>query len=315
MLQVAIFSLARDHEASGAVGDPANIFCLDISESNHPKLNMKRFRIFGFDFDTRVHTLTREMQDHWEDQAKEVHKQNREQTERSLIWQFGEAAADQKRRNFIELGPKPLSILGFHNKFFEQVRVSFVMGAYYPALTASCALGERILNHLILILRDDFKSTAEYKRVRNKDSFDNWDTAIDTLAAWDVLLPAVVLEFRKLRDRRNEAIHFRPEVAENDRAVALDAIRSLGAIIGTQFSAFGPQPWFVTDIPGEIYIKRDWESRPFIRKVYLPNCVAVGPKHKIESVAPWRVKDEFAYEERDITDQEFCSLRLAAQAS
>ena len=276
---------------------------------------MKRFRIFGFDFDARVHTLTREIQDHWEEQAKELHKQNREQTERGLIWEFGEVAADQKRQNFIDLGPKPLSILAFHNKFFEQVRVSFVMGAYYPALTASCALGERILNYLILLLRDDFKSTPHYKRVYKKDSFDNWDTAIDTLAAWDVLLPAVVLEFRKLRDRRNDAIHFRPEVDENERALALAAISSLGSIIGNQFCAFGPQPWFITDIPGEIYIKKDWESRPFIRKVYLPNCVAVGPQHKIESVMPWRVKDDFAYEERDITDKEFCSLRLAAQAS
>src|ERR1017187_3740378 len=209
---------------------------------------MKRFRIFGFDFDTRVHMLTREIQDHWDEQVKEQHKQNREQIERGLVWQFGESAADQKRQNFTDLGPKPLSILAFHNKFFEQVRVSFVMGAYYPALTASCALGERILNHLVLILRDDFKSTPEYKRVYNKDSFDTWDTAIDILAAWDVLLPAVVLEFRKLRDRRNETIHFRPQVDENDRALALDAIRTLSSILGNQFCAFGPQPWFITDI-------------------------------------------------------------------
>jgi hypothetical protein len=276
---------------------------------------MKRFRIFGFDFDTRVHTLTTEIQDHWEERVKQLHTENREQTERALIRQFGEASANQKRQNFIDLGPKPLSILAFHNKLFEQIRVSFVMGAYYPALTASCALGERILNYLILILRDEFKSTAQYKRVYKKDSFDNWDTAIDTLAAWDVILLAVVLEFRKLRDRRNDAIHFRPEVDENDRALALAAISSLGSIIGNQFCAFGPQPWFITDIPGEIYIKKDWESRPFIRKVYLPNCVAVGPQHKIESVMPWRVKDDVAYEERDITDQEFCFLRLAGQAS
>src|SRR5437762_1715360 len=276
---------------------------------------MKRFRILGFDFDARVHTLTTEIQENWEDNVKKLHMQNRAKTEQGLVWQFGVAAADQKRQNFIDLGPKRLSILAFHNKFFEQIRISFVMGAYYPALTASCALGERILNYLILILRDDFKSTPQYKRVHNKDSFDNWDTAIDTLAAWDVLLPDVVLEFRKLRDRRNDAIHFRPEVDENDRALALNAISSLGSVIGNQFCAFGPQPWFIPDIPGEIYIKKDWESRPFIRKVYLPNCVAVGPQHKIESVMPWRVKDDFAYEERDITDKEFCSLRLAAQAS
>jgi hypothetical protein len=189
------------------------------------------------------------------------------------------------------------------------------MGGYYPALTASCALGERILNHLILIPREDFKGTPEYKRVYNKDSFDNWDIAIDTLAAWDVLLPVVVVEFRKLRDRRNDAIHFRPEVDENDRALALAAISNLNSILGNQFSAFGPQPWFITDIPGEIYIKKDWESRPFIRKIYLPNCAAVGPQHKIESVTPWVIEDDYVYEQREITDQEFCSLRLAAQGS
>ena len=81
-----------------------------------------------------------------------------------------------------------------------------------------------------------------------------------------MLLPAVVLEFRKLRDRRNEAIHFRTEVDENDRALALDAIRSLNAILGNQFCAFGPQPWFITDIPGEIYIKKIGKADPLFGK-------------------------------------------------
>src|SRR5205814_10179197 len=124
---------------------------------------MHRVRIFGVDFDTRVYTLSTETQDHWKEDVKAQHVQNRVQTEQGSVWQFGEASADQKRQNFIDLGPKPLSILAFHNKFFEQIRVSFAMAAYFPALTASCALGERILNYLILILRDEFKSTPEYK--------------------------------------------------------------------------------------------------------------------------------------------------------
>ncbi|MFQ5883011.1 MAG: hypothetical protein ACE5I9_11180 [Candidatus Methylomirabilales bacterium] len=276
---------------------------------------MKRFRIFGFDFDARVHSLTLEIQDHWEEKVKELHRRNREQTELELVWEFGEASAEQKGQNFIDLGPKPLSILAFHNRFFQQIRVSFVMGAYYPTLTASCALGERILNHLILTLRDEFKATPEYRRVYHKDSFDNWDTAIDTLEAWKLLLPQVVVEFRELRDRRNEAIHFRPEVDKSDRTLALGAIGSLGSILGNQFGAFGPQPWFITGIPGETYIKKSWENNPFIRKIYLPNCLAVGPKHKVESVVPWVVKDDYQYEEREVTDEEFCILRRAGRGS
>ena len=233
---------------------------------------MKRFRVFQFDLDTRMRTLTDEIQEHWEAHVKEQHRRNREQTELELLQQFGAYDAEEKRQNFIDLGPKPFSILAFHNRFFEQVRVAFILGAYYPALTGACALGERILNQLILKLRDDFKNTAEYKWVYNKESLDNWDVAINTLKAWDVLLPEAVEEFRDMRDRRNDAIHFRPEVDKNARDLALAAIKSLGLIIGTQFGALGGQPWFLTCVPSEIYIKKDWESRPFIRKVYLPNC-------------------------------------------
>jgi hypothetical protein len=187
------------------------------------------------------------------------------------------------------------------------------MGAYYPALTAACSLGERILNYLILTLREDFKQTPEYKRVYGKDSFDNWDLAIDTLAAWDVLLSDATIEFRKLRDQRTEAIHFRPEVDTNDRALALAAIRSLSSIVGSQFGAFGPQPWFITTIPGEIYIRKDWENRPFVRRVYLPNCRLVGPHHRIESLWPLSIK-EGPWDGPEITDERFSELRRASQA-
>ena len=248
---------------------------------------MKRFRVFPCDFDSRVHSLTIVIQDHWEQHVKDLHKQNRDDTEQRLLLEFGKTAGDTKRQNFIDIGAKPLSILAFHNRFLEQVRVAFVVGSYYPALTGACALGERVLNYLILTLREDFKHTPQYKRVYKKDSFDNWDLVIDTLVAWDVLLAEVASEFRALSERRNDAIHFRLEVDGNDRSLALAAIKSLQLIVAKQFGGFGPQPWFMTGVPGEIYIKKDWERRPFIRKIYLPNCAAVGPRHRIKSVMPW----------------------------
>jgi len=271
---------------------------------------MKRHRVLSFDFDTRVHILTQEIRNEWEDEVKKLHRQNRDAIEKSLVISYGAEAQEAKRRNFIELGDKPLSILAFHNRFFEQIRTAFVMGAYYPALTAACALGERILNHLLLVLRDDYRHMPEYKTVSRKDSFDNWDVPIDTLESWNVLLPDVAKEFRRLKDMRHKAVHFRPEVDRNDRALALEAIRCLREIIHNQFSAFGSQPWFITSIPDEIYIKRSWESNPFIRKVYLPNCLAVGPRHQVEALVPQIVvKDSFQYEEREVTDEEFSELR------
>ncbi|MBW1859352.1 MAG: hypothetical protein JRI70_04555 [Deltaproteobacteria bacterium] len=217
---------------------------------------------------------------------------------------------ETKRQNFIDLGDKSLSILAFHNRFFEQIRTAFVMGAYYPALTAACALGERILNYLLLILRDDFKNTPEYKTVYRKDSFDNWDLPINTLESWGILLTEVAKKFRHLKDMRNKAIHFRPEVDRNDRELALEAIHCLREIIRNQFSAFGSQPWFITSIPGESYIQKNWENNPFIQKVYLSNCLLVGSKNKIETLTPQVVvNDNFKYEDREITDEEFSDLR------
>jgi len=275
---------------------------------------MKRYRILAFlDFDTRSLILSQPIREEWEEKVKAQHRQNRENTIRNLKAEFGELQADQKIQNFVDLGPKPFSIIAFHNAFFAQVRTSFVVGSYYPALTGACGLGERILNHLILALRDDFRSTAEYKMVYRKDSFDDWTLAIDTLTAWDVLLPKAVDGFRELMRKRHEALHFRPETDHNVRQLALEAITCLQQIIGEQFSGFGPQPWFITGIPGEIYIKKEWEAKPFIKKVYLPNGPLVGPHHRIESLHPQlRIIDpDHARAGPEISDDEFVRTRKA----
>lgn len=270
---------------------------------------MKRYRILSMDFDSTVYSLTLEIREEWEERIKKQHRENKKSIEKSLIDSYGSIAREGKHKNFIDFGAIPFSILAFHNRFFRQLRTAFVMGAYYPALTAACSLGERILNYLILILREDYKHTPEYKIVFRKDSFDNWDVAINALESWGVLLPDVVKNFRLLRDMRHKAIHFRPEVDRNDRELALEAIHCLRDIISNQFSAFGPQPWFITSIPGEIYIKKSWEENPFIKKIYLPNCQLVGPKHKVKALFPQVVVNDFEYEPREIADEEFSELR------
>jgi hypothetical protein len=275
---------------------------------------MKRYRILPFfDFDTRCLTLSEPIKEEWEERVKAMHEQNRANTIARLKTEYGELNSDAKIENFVALGPKPISVIAFHNAFFAQVRNAFVVGAYYPALTGACALGERILNHLILALRDDFKASEQYKRVYRKDSFDDWSLAIETLAAWDVLLPQAAADFQELMKKRNEAIHFRPETDQNARDLALEATKCLQKIIGEQFSGFGPQPWFITSIPGEIYIKKDWESRSFIRTVYLSNGPLVGPKHKIETMHPRIIisDPDHLNSSPDISDDEYAALRKA----
>ena len=274
---------------------------------------MKRYRITSMDFDSRAHGLE-PAQDQWEQKTKDLHERNRQQALAHFKLEFGEHNLDVKVQNFIDLKFKPFSVMAFHNKFLHQTRNAFVAGSYYPSLTAACSLGERILNHLILTFRDYFVDTPEYKKVYRKSSFDNWTLAIEILVSWKILLPSPAAQFHSLNEKRNRALHFNPETDHNDRELALSAIHLLQEIISGQFSAFGSQPWMFI-VPGESYIKKDWEENPFVKHVYLPNCVLVGPNHKVESVIPkFVINDRDEYEDRIITDEEFIDLRTKGKA-
>lgn len=269
---------------------------------------MKRYRLLSFDFDSRAHHL-KPAEEQWDDRAKELHEIERVKAINNFKYKFGELNLDVKIANFIDLEFKPLSVLSFHNNFLQQVRYSFVIGSYYPALTGACALGERILNHLILNFRDYHKGSPEYKRVYRKESFDSWPLAIDTLEAWGILLPEPVELFRELNNKRNFAIHFNPETDHNDRELALESIHLLQNIVKGQFIAFGSLPWLFIS-PGECYIRKDWVDNPYVKHIYIPNSRLVGPKHTIEQVIPDTiVNDEFEYEDKEISDDEFIELR------
>ncbi len=270
--------------------------------------SMKRYRIFFFDFDSRAHSLE-PVQEQWEEKAKELHIENQKKTIEGLKSQYGEWNIDAKIQNFIDLKFKPFSVAAFHNKFLEQIRNAYVVGSYYPALTGACALGERILNHLMILLRNYHKDSTEYKNVYRKDSFDYWPLAINALESWNELLPEAASKFRELNEKRNRAIHFNPETDHNDKELAIEAIHLIQEIVSIQFAVFGNQPWYFC-VPGEMYIKKEWEDKPLIKHIFIPNSLLVGPSHKVESIVPKIVvNDQFDYEDKEITDEEFSTLR------
>ena len=269
---------------------------------------MKRYRILSFYFDSRAESL-KPVQEQWDKKIKEQHRKNQQKTVTGLKIQYGELNIEEKVQNFTDLKLKPFSVAAFHNKFLEQIRNAFVIGSYYPALTSACSLGERILNHMMILFRDYHKNTPEYKKVYRKKSFDFWPLAIDALEKWEVLLPEAASKFRCLNEKRNKAIHFNPETDKNDRGLALQAIHLIQEIVSIQFSSFGNQPWYFC-VPGEIYIKKEWESKPIVKHIFIPNSLLVGPKHFIVSLLPKVVvNDKFEYKEKEITDAEFSRLR------
>ena len=270
---------------------------------------MKRYRVLGYDFDTRATLLKEVIKDDWEEKVKEQWRRNKTSIKEGIIAEYGAVRAFEKIDNFVALEASPISIIAFHNKFLRQARSAYVVGSYYPALTGACALGERILNHLILRLREYYKHTNEYKKVCRKDSFDNWDLAINTLEAWQVLLPNVVASFKELKVIRNRSIHFNPETDTIDKELALESISKLEKIITGQFSGFGTQPWFIKEIRGACFVKRSSEEIPFVKDIVIPNCIKVGHLHRLEhGHGGWNVNDPHDYADIEISDERFAEL-------
>ena len=218
---------------------------------------MRRHAVPTFlDFDYRANLLMSPIGEDWDEGVKETHRRSGAQVVEGLGKQFGVADLDRKVDDFSAIGPLPSSIIAHHNHLLRQVRDAFVGGYYYPALTGACALGERILNHLILDLRDTFSGTPEFKDVYGKDSFDYWPRVIETLESWQVLQPHAAVALRELGQLRHRSLHFNPETARNTREHALAAIQYLMKVVEHQFSAFGPCPWFIEGTLGTCFIKK-----------------------------------------------------------
>jgi hypothetical protein len=270
---------------------------------------LKRHRLFAFDFDTRA-MLLEPVNDSWEPQVKELHIQNQQRFVENLKQTYGLLDFDQKLSDFKDLGSKPFSVVAFHNVFFEQARRAFISGQYYPALTAICSLGERVLNHLVLELRDYFKSSEHYKKTYRLDSIDNWDLAIRCLADWGVLTATAEEAFKELKVQRNYALHFNRDTVSKVRQLALEANSSFGKMLEAQFSPVGNLPWIFW-VPGETYLKQSYLEQPFVKLVFVPNSVCVGPKHRVRNIFPHEVEDLPIYAEQEVSDDEFTALRTA----
>ena len=271
-------------------------------------IGRRRHLSYSFDFDTRALLFEMNIGEQWDEQSNQLHLENRERVKRGLAVEFGTDQIETKVENFIAIGPKPFSVLAHHNLFFDQVRKSFVVGNYYPALVGACALGEQVLNHLILDLRSYYSHTTEFKKVHRKTSFNDWRVPIDALDTWGVLLPKAVMEFRALMALRNHSIHFNVSTYQTLKEDALAAIIHIREIIDQQFSAFADRPWFIKGTRGIIFLKREWEKDPFIRTYFLPRCPLVGPYFAISFASGSPLFHDYPdYGDGVWTDEEFAA--------
>lgn len=270
---------------------------------------MKRYLVFPQDFDTRAYALEEEKES-WEERPRQLHRENKRKLLEQLELELGSHDFDAKVARFKEIGISPFSMVSFHNRFFAEARQAFIVGSYYPALTGACALGERMLNHMLLILRDEFIHTPEYKRVYRKKSFDDWGLAINTLKAWGVLDDTLEAEFNALKELRNKSIHFNQETYANAKDDGLNAIKIISEIISLRFGFFRKEhTWGIEGTRGAQFIKKEFEADPFIKHFYIPKCPLVGPYYAINILNEGILfVDRTDYEDTEISDEIFSDV-------
>ncbi|MBI1220480.1 MAG: hypothetical protein GC186_18265 [Rhodobacteraceae bacterium] len=268
----------------------------------------RRYHLFSFDFDSTPLNL-KDPEEHWGEEIKRLHLESRAQLIKRLEQEYGSRHMDRVVKNSSDLGAKSMSLLTYHNTLHEQARRAFVTGAYYPALVAACALGERILNHLLLDLRDSFKASPHYSKVYRKGSFQDWEFAVTVLTDWNILANDVRVDILALNKLRNCSVHFNPDTYESLRDDALAALQLLDQIISKQFGYFGGQPWFVEDTPGAQFVKRAYESEPFVQTYIVPRSGFVGPLFGMELTPEnrWYHLDYSDYGDEELTDEEFAT--------
>lgn len=268
---------------------------------------MKRYRVLQLEFDFTANLLLHKIGEDTDEETKVWHQEQIERVRKRMEYRYGSDNLDEKVQNLQDIGAQAMSVISFHNNFYRQARHAFIVGVYYPALTATCALGERILNELVLALRSYYPTPMDHPEIATHKSFANWTLMIDALEGWGILLSDVTEAFRALTKTRHRTLHFNPVSQDEVRVLAVDAIQRMNLIIHRQFGILGLQPWFIPGIRGASYIAKSWEDSPYVETFLLPHSALVGPRHQLnisEDMFMVTVQDE-QYDERELTDEEF----------
>lgn len=270
---------------------------------------MRRYRILKFYIDATRNPF--------KDLSGDVFEKFKEDHRNYLGQKYGSLNFEEKFRRWLSI-PKPvLSVVDEHTHLLEDIEDAYVLGSLYSALTGACCLGERIINQIIIRIRESYRASEQYKKICNKDSINDWSLGIETLKEWKIIDTDTEAKYRRLGKLRTDAVHFQNKVQNLER-MAQEAIELINQIVSDLFGLDEKKKdmliWF--EVPGEIFLRKEIEQDPFIKAFYIPAARSAGYKHTIGTTAngEWFIEDNNAYPETDIPDDEFVRLRIEYQA-
>lgn len=271
-------------------------------------IEIRRYRLMPAFFDTGHHFLV-PSDESWEPEIRAQHEENRTAMIERLKYVHGEARLEQVVRNSIDLGSDAFSVLGWHNRLWLDIKHACVTCCYYSAATAAGALGERIANHLLRDLADDY-ATSDDRAIIAASRAPTFGRALGILTRWGLLEPNARQHFARLNQLRNALVHFDPNLYGELRERSLEIVRALRDAIDAQFGVLVTRR-LIAGTPGLLFLKKEVEQEPFIQQYVLPLALHVSPNHTIEPHEPsgaWTIDSDHPTETALDTDEEFVRL-------
>jgi len=242
-----IYKVEQDHIKSGKV---FNFACLNIKR-------LPRVSDFRIDFTKNAPGSTKEDYP-------------------VVSFSYGLNDIDNKVARKNQINKPKIWLIHDFDQYFEEITRTYIVGAYYPATTSCTTLAERLINLFIIKMRDLYdkslldNSLQRYVYARNQN-WQSFDLNIKVLGSWGILSSNQKKWFRELLLIRNRAVHFQPSF--NPQSDSLSAIKILHKIIDSYFSPFKRKDVIrLFEIPGEIWVKEDKLSDPFVKSFILPCC-------------------------------------------
>ena len=228
-----------------------------------------------------------------------------------LRGELGERDFDAKFRRWKNITYPPIGLIDEYPQKISEIINAYSMGYVYPAVTSCCCLAERVLNRLVLRCRDHFKGHPEYKRIYRNDSFDDWGYMLRLVADWQLMSPRAVELFRELMPIRHQSVHYND--GYDFGAVVESSVNKLIEAITEVFGVMNRKDiYLVFDVPGEVWVRSEAESLPFVKEFVLPHCYHAHAVHDID-LANGRIVERLGRVGR-LTDREFVELRKGQPA-
>lgn len=209
------------------------------------------------------------------DFTKNAQLASEEEVER-ISSMYGSRDVDKKIERHNQINTPKLWLIHDFDHFFEEIIDAYVVGSFYPVATSCTTLAERLINLFILKMRnlyDDALLDDQLKKyIRSRDqNWQSYELNIKVLQKWNLLTVDKKSWFNDLLDIRNRAVHF--QTSFDPQLDSLKAVQTLHKIIDSYFSPFERKDVLrVFEIPGEIWIKEEALSDPFVKAFIFPCC-------------------------------------------